>query len=109
MIDLSSRRLLSAATACTPDDLTCTAIKMALAARGGRSAIWREEEAARVIFDTDRGSTYTANLFTKLCRQLPIRQSMGRVGSCFVNAPVEADMTSSINYEKTPAPDREAP
>jgi len=27
--------------------------------------------------------TYTANSFTRLCRQQGVRQSMGRVGSCF--------------------------
>jgi transposase InsO family protein len=43
-----------------------------------------------VIFHTDRVSTYTANDFTKLCRELGVRQSMGRVGSCFDNAGSEA-------------------
>ncbi|MCP6025926.1 integrase core domain-containing protein, partial [Klebsiella pneumoniae] len=52
----------------------------------------------RVIFHTDRGSTYTANSFTKLCRQLGIRQSMGRVGSCFDNAAAEA-FFSSLEWE----------
>ncbi len=50
---------------------------MAVAARGGA------EQIAGVIFHTDRGSTYTAERFTALCRRLGIRQSMGRVGSCF--------------------------
>ena len=92
VIDLYSRRLLGAATGLHPDaELACAAIKMAVAARGGgRDAIWREDEAERVIFHTDRGSTYTANAFTKLCRQLGVRQSMGRVGSCFDNAAAEA-------------------
>ena len=54
-----------------------------MATRGGKEAIWRERETERVIFHTDRGSTYTANDFTRLCRHLGIRQSMGRVGSCF--------------------------
>ncbi len=86
VIDLFSRRLLGAATGLHPDaGLACAAIKMAVTARGGKDAIWRENEAERVIFHTDRGSTYTANAFTKLCRQLRIRQSMGRVGSCFDN------------------------
>lgn len=49
---------------------------MAVATRGGKDAIWRKEEAEGVIFHTDRGSTYTANAFTKLCRRLGIRQSM---------------------------------
>ena len=87
-----------AATGLHPDaELACAAIKMAVAARGGRDAIWREDEAERVIFHTDRGST-TASAFTKLCRQLGIRQSMGRVGSCFDNAAAEA-FFSSLEWE----------
>src|SRR3954470_7791798 len=77
VIDLYSRRLLGAATSLHPDaDLACAAMKMAVATRGGKNAIWCEDEAQRVIFHTDRGSTYTANSFTRLCRQLGIRQSM---------------------------------
>jgi transposase InsO family protein len=99
VIDLYSRRLLGAATSLHPDaELAAAAIKMAVAARGGRSAIWREDEAERVIFHTDRGSTYTAITFTKLCRQQGIRQSMGRVGSCFDNAAAEA-FFSSLEWE----------
>lgn len=99
VIDLYSRRLLGAATGLRPDaELACAAIKMAVAARGGRDAIWRENEDERVIFHTDRGSTYTANSFTRLCRQLGIRQSMGRVGSCFDNAAAEA-FFSSLEWE----------
>ena len=99
VIDLYSRRLLGAAMGLHPDaDLACAAIKMAVAARGGRQAIWRDQESERVIFHTDRGSTYTANSFTKLCRQLGIRQSMGRVGSCFDNAAAEA-FFSSLEWE----------
>jgi putative transposase len=99
VIDLYSRRLLGAATGLHPDaELACAAIKMAVAARGGTDAIWREEEAERVIFHTDRGSTYTANAFTKLCRRMGIRQSMGRVGSCFDNAAAEA-FFSSLEWE----------
>ena len=56
VIDLYCRRLLGAATGLHPDaELACAAIKMAVAARGGRQAIWRDEEAERVIFHTDRG------------------------------------------------------
>jgi putative transposase len=103
VIDLYSRRLLGAATSLHPDaDLACVAIKMALAIRGGVDAVnghnWREDESQRVIFHTDRGSTYTANSFTKLCRQLGVRQSMGRVGSCFDNAAAEA-FFSSLEWE----------
>lgn len=99
VIDLYSRRLLGAATGLHPDaELACAAITMAVAARGGRDAIWRDREEERVIFHTDRGSTYTANAFTTLCRRLGIRQSMGRVGSCFDNAAAEA-FFSSLEWE----------
>jgi putative transposase len=78
-IDLFSRRLLGYATSEHPDAaLACASIKMAVAVRGG--------DVAGVIFHTDRGSTYTAGEFTRLCSKLAIRQSMGRVGSCFDNA-----------------------
>lgn len=103
VIDLYSRRLLGAATGLHPDaDLAGAAIKMAVATRGGVDAVngegWRTDASKRVIFHTDRGSTYTANSFTKLCRQLGIRQSMGRVGSCFDNAAAEA-FFSSLEWE----------
>jgi putative transposase len=103
VIDLYSRRLLGAATGLHPDaELACAAIKMAVAARGGVDAVngpdWRTDETQRVIFHTDRGSTYTANSFTKVCRQLGVRQSMGRVGSCFDNAAAEA-FFSSLEWE----------
>jgi len=51
-----------------------------------------------VIFHSDRGSTYTANEFMKLCRRLGVRQSMGRVGSCFDNAASEA-FFSTLEHE----------
>ena len=103
VIDLYSRRLLGAATGLHPDaELVCSAIRMAFAARGGSDAVnepgWRDDESKRVIFHTDRGSTYTANAFTRLCRTLGVRQSMGRVGSCFDNAAAEA-FFSSLEWE----------
>jgi putative transposase len=99
VIDLYSRRLLGAAMGLHPDaELACAAITMAVTARGGRQGIWRDEESERVIFHTDRGSTYTANAFTTLCRRVGIRQSMGRVGSCFDNAAAEA-FFSSLEWE----------
>ena len=95
VIDPYSRRLLGAATGLHPDaDLACDAIKMAVATRGGKAAIWRDDESRRVVFHTDRGSTYTAKSFMKLCRTMGIRQSMGRVGSCFDNAAADAFLSS---------------
>ena len=71
VIDLYSRRLLGAAMGLHPDaELACAAINMAVVARGGRQAIWRDEESERVIFHTDRGSTYTAKVFTTLSRNM---------------------------------------
>jgi putative transposase len=90
-IDLFSRRLLGYATSAHPDaELAADTIKMAVAARGG--------DVAGVIFHTDRGSTYTAHDFTKLCRDLNITQSMGRVGSCFDNAAAES-FFSTLEHE----------
>jgi transposase InsO family protein len=95
VIDLYSRRLLGAATGPAPDaELACAALAMAVAVRGGRDEIRNEE----LVFHTDRGSTYTANTFTRLCRELGVRQSMGRVGSCFDNAAAEA-FFSSLEWE----------
>ena len=93
VIDLYSRRLLGAATGLHPDaQLACEAIKMAVAVRGGA------EQIQGAIFHSDRGSTYTAEKFTALCGRLGIRQSMGRVGSCFDNAAAEA-FFSSLEWE----------
>jgi putative transposase len=89
VIDLYSRRCLAACTSLNANaTLARAAIQTAVAARGGPGAV------RNVIFHTDRGSTYTADRFTALCRQLQITQSMGRVGSCFDNAAAEAFFSS---------------
>jgi len=73
--------------------LAADAIRIAATARGGRS------EIDGVIFHTDHGSTYTASSFTVLCKdRLGIRQSMGRVGSCFDNAAAES-FFSTLEHE----------
>jgi transposase InsO family protein len=94
VIDLYSRRLLACPMSEHPDRwLAMDAIKIAAATRGGR------ENIESVIFHTDRGSTYTAGEFTKLCKdKLGIRQSMGRVGSCFDNAAAES-FFSTLEHE----------
>lgn len=79
VIDLNSRRLLGAAMGLHPDaDLACAAIKMAVAARGGRQAIWADEESERVIFHTDRGC--------HLYRQY-VHHAVPHVGDSPVNGP----------------------
>lgn len=94
VIDLYARRLLACPIGDHPDrHLAAAAVKIAAAVRGGRSAI------EGVIFHTDRGSTYTAKDFSLLCKEkLGIRQSMGRVGSCFDNAAAES-FFSTLEHE----------
>jgi putative transposase len=93
VIDLYSRRLLAAATSLRCDAELCEqAIKIAATVRGGKTTI------TNVVFHTDRGSTYTARTFTRLCSGLGVRQSMGRVGSCFDNAAAEA-FFSTLEWE----------
>jgi putative transposase len=93
VLDLCGRRLLACPMSEHPDaELASDAMKMATAVRGSRAVI------DGVIFHTDRGSTYTANSFTKLCRKLGVRQSMGRVEPCFDNAASEA-FFSTLEHE----------
>jgi len=94
VLDLFSRKLLACPTSEHPDaPLACDAVKIAAAVRGGRAKI------DGVIFHSDRGSTYTASTFTLLCKdKLGIRQSMGRVGSCFDNAAAES-FFSTLEHE----------
>jgi len=93
VLDLFSRRLLACPMSEHPDAELCgDAIKIAAAARGGR------ERIDGVVFHTDRGSTYTAASFTALCVRLGVRQSMGRVGSCFDNAAAES-FFSTLEHE----------
>ena len=93
VLDLFSRKLLACPTSNTPT--------LSWARTRSRSPP-RPAAAGRiegVIFHTDRGSTYTAKDFTKLCKErLGVRQSMGRVGSCFDNAAAEA-FFSTLEHE----------
>lgn len=54
----------------------------------------RQDETKRVIFHTDRGSTYTVNSFSKLCRQLGVRQSDGPGRVVLRQCPAEAFFSS---------------
>jgi transposase InsO family protein len=91
VIDLYSRQLLAAATSRRCDAELCEQ-PIKIAVRGGQIKI------NNVVFHSDRGSTYTARSFTRLCSGLGVRQSMGRVGSCFDNAVAEA-FFSSLEWE----------
>ena len=81
--DLFSRRMLGFAMGPSADaELAKASLLMAAARRGGT--------VAGVIFYTDQGSTYTADLFRQACDDLRVDQSMGRVGSCLDNAAAES-------------------
>jgi len=89
--DLASRRVPGFAMGEHHDaELAAGALKMAAAVRGG--------DVAGVIFHSDRGSEYTADLFAAACTALRITQSMGRVGSCFDNAASES-FFSTLEFE----------
>jgi putative transposase len=91
VIDLYSRRILGYAMGAYHDaDLVVAALNMAAVTRGG--------DVAGVIFHSDRGSEYTSADFARACARWKVRQSMGRVGSCFDNAVAEATF-STIKVE----------
>jgi transposase InsO family protein len=70
--------------------LAVAAVQMATAVRGG--------DVRGVIFHSDHGGEYTAELFEEACRRLGVTQSMGRVGSCFDNAASES-FHSTLEFE----------
>ena len=91
VIDLYSRRILGYAMGERHDaGLVVAALNMAAVTRGGH--------IRGVIFHSDRGSEYTSAAFGAACDRWGVRQSMGRVGSCFDNAVAEATF-STIKVE----------
>jgi len=91
VIDLYSRRILGYAMGAHHDaGLVIAALNMAAVTRGG--------DVTGVIFHSDRGSEYTSAAFAAACARWKVRQSMGRVGSCFDNAVAEATF-STIKVE----------
>jgi putative transposase len=82
VLDLFSRRLLGYAMSEQHDAALARAfLQMAAASRG---------DVEGVIFHSDRGSEYGADIYAKACRKLGVIQSMGRVGSALDNAAAEA-------------------
>ena len=89
--DLAARRILGFGLSEHHDaELATSALKMAVAVRGG--------DVTGTIFHSDRGSEYTADLFEQACKTLRVSQSMGRVGSCFDNAAAES-FFSTLEWE----------
>ncbi|MCX4458584.1 IS3 family transposase [Streptomyces sp. NBC_01728] len=82
VIDLATREVIGYAMADHHRaELVVGALKMA----AGRGAL-RED----CIAHSDRGSEYTSSEYRKLIRELKLRQSMGRTGSCYDNAAAES-------------------
>jgi putative transposase len=74
VLDLHSRRCVGFALGAHHDaELARAALCVAIAIRGG--------DVAGVIFHTDQGSEYTAELFAHACASAEVTQSMGRTGS----------------------------
>ncbi|MGW3644417.1 IS3 family transposase, partial [Streptomyces sp. NPDC005143] len=81
-IDLATREVIGWAMADHHRaELPVAALRMA-AGRGGLEG--------GCIMHTDRGSEYTSDEFRTEIRKLHLRQSMGRVGSCYDNAAAES-------------------
>nr|WP_269330581.1 IS3 family transposase [Kineosporia babensis] len=82
VIDLASRRLVGWAIADhMRADLVVAALDDALGTRGSLRG---------AIFHSDHGSQYLSKAFVKRCKDLGLRQSMGKVGSSADNAAVES-------------------
>jgi transposase InsO family protein len=89
--DLASRRLPGFAMSEHHDAaLAKAALCMAAAVRGGN--------ISGVIFHSDKGGEYTADMFAKTCKVLGVVQSMGRVGSALDNAAAES-FNSTLEWE----------
>jgi putative transposase len=86
-LDLGSRRLIGWAMDDTmPTALVADALKMAVDLRGG--------DVRGVICHSDRGAQYLSATYRELCDRLGIRQSAGRVATCFDNSVAEAFWSS---------------
>jgi len=86
VLDIGSRRLIGWAmddNMATP--LVADALGMAVDLRG---------TARGVIFHSDRGSQYLSRTYRDLCEHKGIRQSAGRVATCFDNAVAESFWSS---------------
>jgi putative transposase len=86
VLDLGSRRLLGWQmddNMATP--LVARALEMAIELRG---------QARGTIFHSDRGSQYLSGTYRDLCDHHGIRQSAGRVATCFDNSVAEAFWSS---------------
>jgi transposase InsO family protein len=87
VLDLGSRRLVGwAMDERMPTALVADALCRAVDLRGG--------DIEGVIFHSDRGSQYLSAEYRGLCDRLGVRQSAGRVATCFDNSAAESFWSS---------------
>ena len=55
-----------------------------------RAVVLRAALPEKVIFHADRGTQYTSQQLADACTDLPVLQSMGRIGVCWDNAAAES-------------------
>ena len=81
--DLASRRILGMSMAShMRTELVADALEEAVGTRGGK--------VTGVVMHSDRGTQYTSGEYAELCARYGIRQSVGRTGVCWDNAPAES-------------------
>jgi transposase InsO family protein len=86
VLDLGSRRLVG----WQMDEHMATS----LVARALHQAVELRGSACGVIFHSDRGSQYLGQPYRDLCTSFGIRQSVGRVATCFDNSVAESFWSS---------------
>ena len=82
--------------------LACDAIKIAVATRGVRRAIWREDEAQRVNFLADRGCQYTSILLTEHLQLEGIAASIGSVGDSLLTGSSHLRWVTGVSHFTPP-------
>jgi len=91
ILDLHSRRCVGFAMSAHHDgELATAALQVAIAVRGA--------SVTGVVFHSDQGGEYTADLFKQACVRAGAVQSMGRTGSALDNAVAES-FNSTLEFE----------
>lgn len=82
VLDLGSKEIVGWAMSCTPNAaLAKEAIKMAIKKK--------QPNTTKLLFHSDQGVQYSAQLFTEYLKMLKITPSMSRRGNCWDNAVME--------------------
>ena len=82
VLDLGTKEIVGWALSKSPD---AQLAKAALSNAIGR----KQPETSKLLFHSDQGTQYTANMFAVYCEGLKITRSMSRRGNCWDNAVME--------------------